>query len=91
VDTHRGHPFHLGTGLYPWLEMEQQLNHFFFLWDLHRGDDSIIEGFDLKDWITALRNDNELRAFIIQELKDDRSRLGNLLTNTERVLSFMES
>jgi DNA-binding Lrp family transcriptional regulator len=91
VDAHRHRPFRLGIGYYPWLQMEQQLTRFFFLWDLYRGDDTFIEGFDLKHWMTALRCDKETRAFIIHELADEQARLEKLQDITKKVLSFMKS
>lgn len=91
VDTHRGNPFRRGTGFYPWLEMEQQITRSFFLFDFYRLDDNPIVGFDFKVWMNALKNDKEIRAFIIQELEHEQRTLKNQQAIVEKVLFFLES
>ena len=91
VDTHRSNPFRRGTGFYYWLEMEQQLTRFFFLFDFYRLDDNPIVGFDFKAWMNALKNDEEIRAYVTQELEYELRTLKNQQTIVEKVISFMQS
>lgn len=83
-------PFYRGTGYYYWLEMEQQINRFFYLFDFYRLGDHYITDFDPKKWLTALKNDKEIRDFVIQELEYERKVLKNQQTNVEDVLSFLQ-
>lgn len=89
VDTHSTYPFKKGTGYYPWLEMEHQITRFFFLFDFYRGSDNPIKGFNFTAWITALKNDMEIRAFVIRELEYEQKVLKNQLAVVGRALSFM--
>jgi hypothetical protein len=87
--THYNNPFRRGTGLYYWLEMEQQLSRFFFLWDFYRVDDNPIKGFDFNSWIAALKGDDEIKEFVIKELESDQRRLTYQQALVKDVLSFM--
>jgi hypothetical protein len=91
VDTHMKNPFYKGTGYYYWLEMEQQMTRFFYLFDFYRLDNHFITDFDLKIWLTALKNDKGIRDYVIQELEYERKMLKKNLTNVEDVLSFMQT
>jgi hypothetical protein len=91
VDTHESNPFKKGTGFYPWLDEEQQITRFFFLFDFDRLHNHFIPNFDAKAWITALKQDEELKAYITQELRQDQKRLKNMQINREKVVLFMES
>lgn len=91
VDTHRRNPFHKGTGFYYWLEREQQITRFFYLFDFYRLDDNPITGFDFKIWMAALRNDKEIRQFVTQELRFELGTLKKQQGIVEKALSFMES
>jgi hypothetical protein len=89
VDTHSAYPFQKGTGYYPWLEMEQQITRFFFLWDFYRGSNNPIKGFNFATWINALKNDKEIRAFVIQELEYEQKVLKKHLADVGSALSFI--
>lgn len=89
VDTHSAYPFRKGTGYYPWLEMEQQITRFFFLWDFYRGNDNPIKNFNFTTWMTALKNDKEIRVFVLRELEYEHRVLKNHLAVVGRALSFM--
>ena len=91
VGTHMRNPFYRGIGYYPWLEMEHQMTRFFYLFDFHRFDNHFITDFNPKIWLTALKNDKEIRDFVIQELESERKVLNNQQTNVEDVLSFLQT
>ena len=91
LGTHASNPFRRGTGYYWWLEMEPQMTRFFFLWDFYRGDDNPITGFDFKTWMTVIKNDAEIRAFVTQELEHERKTLNGQQALVEKILSFVSS
>jgi hypothetical protein len=91
VGTHMNNPFYKGTGYYPWLEMEHQMNRFFYLFDFYRYYDHFIINFDPKIWINALKNDKEVRDFVVQELEAELKVLNNQHENVEFVLSVLRS
>jgi hypothetical protein len=72
------------------LEMQRQLTSFFYLFDFYRLDSPFFK-FDVKAWFTAWKNDDEIRYFVIQELKKDAHLLRIHLTNAEDITVFLES
>jgi hypothetical protein len=90
VDTHESNPFRKGTGFYQWLETREQITRFFFLFDLWRLENHFIPNFDAKAWMTALKQDKEIRNYLIKELKYEQRRLKNAKNRVEDILSFME-
>jgi len=91
IGTHMKNPFYKGTGYYNWLEMEQQMTRFFYLFDFYRLTNHFITNFNPKVWLTALKNDKEIKDFMVQELEYDKKVLRNQQDNVEYVLSFMKS
>jgi hypothetical protein len=91
VGQHNANPFYKGTGVYPWLEMEHQMNRYFYLFDFHRYYNHFINNFDPKIWVNALKNDEEIRDFVVQELEAESKLLKNNLENVEFVLSVLQS
>lgn len=91
LDTHNSNPFKRGTGFYPWLEMTQQLTRFFYLFDFYRLEDHFITDFDPKVWLNAVKKDEELKAYMIQELKYDQKNCNNMQIRIEKVMQFIES
>jgi hypothetical protein len=89
VSTHLNNPFYKGTGYYYWLEMEHQMNRYFYLFDFHRYGNHFITDFDPKLWLVTLRKDREIRDFVVQELKEELKLLKNQEENVECVLSFL--
>jgi hypothetical protein len=61
----------------------------FFLFDFYRGSNNPIKGFNFTAWITALKNDMEIRAFVIRELENEQKVLKNQLAVVGRALFFM--
>jgi hypothetical protein len=90
VGTHMKNPFYKGTGYYPWLEMEHQMNRFFYLFDFYRYNDYFITNFDPKIWVTTLKNDKEIRDFVTQELEHELKTLKNQRDNVEFILSVLQ-
>ena len=90
VDTHESNPFKKGTGFYPWLEMEQQITRFFFFFDTFKPDHQRIIDSDYNAWMTALRQDKEIKSYVIQELKYEQKRLKNVQIQVEKSILFME-
>lgn len=84
VDTYAADPlsFRKGTGVVPWMEMEQQICWFFYFQFNH-----LKFG---KPWMTALKQDKEIRTYVIKELKAYQKRLENLNTIIDDNLVFLE-
>jgi len=84
VDTYAADPlsFRKGTGVVPWMEMEQQICWFFYFQFNH-----LKFG---KPWMTALKQDKEIRAYVVKELKAYQKRLENLNTIIDENLAFLE-
>ena len=91
VGTHMKNPFYKGTGYYPWLEMEHQMNRFFYLFDFYRYTNHFITNFDPKKWVNALKNDKEIRDFVVQELEAESKVLKNQQENVEFILSVLRT
>ena len=91
VGTHMKKPFYKGTGYYPWLDMEHQMNRFFYLFDFNRYYNHFITDFDPKIWVNALKNDKEIRDFVVQELEAELKVLKNQQENAEFILSVLRS
>ena len=90
VDTYNRNPFERGTGFYPWLEKEPQIVRFFYLFDFYRLEDHFITNFDPKKWINALKHDEDLKTYMIQELKNDQKGLKNRQKWVETIIRFIE-
>jgi hypothetical protein len=91
VGTHMSNPFYKGTGYYPWLEMEHQMNRYFYLFDFYRYDNHFIINFDPKIWVNALKNNKDIREFVVQELEAELKVLDTQHGNVEFILSLLRS
>ena len=69
--------------------MEQQITRFFFLFDFYRLDDNPMTGFDFNYWIRTLKNDGEIRAFVMKELEYELRTLKNQQIIVEKVVSLL--
>lgn len=91
LDTHKYDHLRKGTGYFPWLEDKQQIVRFFYLFDFYRFEDHFINDFNVKTWLTALKEDKEIKDYMIRELKNERRRLENRQIRVDKVVLFMES
>jgi len=91
VDTHESHPFRKGTGFYRWLETKEQVTRFFFLFDYSRLENHFIPNFDTKAWLTALKQDEEMRNYIIKELEYEQRSLKNMQNRVKEIFLFLGS
>ena len=83
--------FRKGTGYYPWLEQKEQITCFFYLFDFNRLYDSNIKNFDPKVWLNALRNDKDIKKYILEELQQDKKSLENHQRVITKTISFLEN
>lgn len=88
----RGYPdsYRKGTGIYPELEMEEQIMRYFYLFDFDMLDEPFIKDFDKRTWLTVLKNDPEIREYILKELESDQKKVQNSEKRIIEIVSFLK-
>ena len=83
--------FRKGTGYYPWLEKAEQITRYFYLFDFSRLYNSFLKNFDPKVWLNALRNDKEIKEYVIEELQQDKKNLEDHARVITKTISYLEN
>lgn len=78
------------TGVYPWLEREEQITRYFYFFDFYRLDNHFIKDFDPRTWLNALKQDVEIREYVLEELRKEQNRLKNIEKTIVAVSNFLK-
>lgn len=83
--------FEKGTGFLPWKEMEEQVCWFFYFTGFyppaHEGWSGVK---DPAAWLSAWKQDQEIRNYVVKELEEYQKRLNNLGILIEKSISFLQ-